>query len=77
MGFGAFVALLALVLIVVAATRSGKNRSSAPTKRASVQSGSAPQPREAWLSNDLQRMIQALNSEGAFRRAAPCVVSRV
>ena len=64
MGFGAFVALLTLVLIVVPATRSGKNRSSAPTKRASVQSGSAPQPREAWLSNDLQRMIQALNSEG-------------
>ncbi len=74
MGCIVLIALLAIVLIAVVASRAGASRSAAtstgPTKRSraksqrvSLETKSVEKAREAWLSGDLQRMINALGSK--------------
>jgi len=57
------IALVAVVLIAVLVSRSGTNRSRATSKRGSLEIKSTEQAREAWLSGDLRRMINALDSK--------------
>ena len=74
MGLIVLAALAVIVLIGVAASRGATNRSAAtssrPVKRSraksqrvSLENKSVEKAREAWLSGDLQRMINALDSK--------------